>query len=276
MAGRPAGSGGPSCAHVCRSSSVSLALVSAPALRGQITDNPIPAPVEKRGLAVEIRDVVRLPDTRGLRPLDQDVSPAGWARPNYVRDLPDGRRFVNDSRGRLYLIGAQQPAVDLRRRGGGVSQRGLQPPGERLQRLHVPPRVREERPVLQRARRARARQPGHAELHSAGLHDRATSRTTTSSPSGTPPTRRRPPSPARGASCCASPTSSRTSRTPTATSSSTPPRSPGRPITACSTPAAAISASATAADRTPTTRARRSASTRSSAPSCASTRAARR
>jgi hypothetical protein len=82
-----------------------LALVSVPALRGQITDNPISAPVEKRGLMVEIKDVVRLPDTRGLRPLDQDVSPAGWARPNYVRDLPDGRRFVNDSRGRLYLVG---------------------------------------------------------------------------------------------------------------------------------------------------------------------------
>jgi len=80
-------------------------LVSAAVLRGQITENPIAAPIEKKGLAVEIRDVVRLPDTRGLRPLDQDVSPAGWARPNYVRDLPDGRRFVNDSRGRLYLIG---------------------------------------------------------------------------------------------------------------------------------------------------------------------------
>jgi hypothetical protein len=83
-----------------------LALLSAPALLGQITENPISAPIEKRGLAVEIRDLVRLPDTRGLRPLDQDVSPAGWARPNYVRDLPDGRRFVNDSRGRLYLVGA--------------------------------------------------------------------------------------------------------------------------------------------------------------------------
>jgi hypothetical protein len=83
-----------------------LALSSAVSMRGQITDNPLPAPVEKRGLTVEVRDVVRLPDTRGLRPLDQDVSPAGWARPNYVRDLPDGRRFVNDSRGRLYLIGA--------------------------------------------------------------------------------------------------------------------------------------------------------------------------
>src|SRR3954467_4721170 len=37
---------------------------------------------------------------------DRDVSPAGWARVSYVRDLPDGRRFVNDSRGFLYLIGS--------------------------------------------------------------------------------------------------------------------------------------------------------------------------
>ncbi len=80
-----------------------MTLVAAGAFHAQIA-NPIQAPVEKRGLPVEIRDVVRLPDTRGLRPLDQDVSPAGWARINFVRDLPDGRRFVNDSRGLLYLI----------------------------------------------------------------------------------------------------------------------------------------------------------------------------
>src|SRR5678816_3552025 len=73
-------------------------------LLGQITSNPLPAPIEKRGLAVQIKDLVRLPDTRGLRPLDQDVSPAGWARISFVRDLPDGRRFANDSRGFLYLL----------------------------------------------------------------------------------------------------------------------------------------------------------------------------
>jgi hypothetical protein len=73
---------------------------------------PIPAHVEKRGLMVEIRDVARLPDTRGLRPADQDVNPAGTARVSYVRDLPDGRRFVNDSRGFLYLLDRDnQPAV---------------------------------------------------------------------------------------------------------------------------------------------------------------------
>src|SRR5712675_3144117 len=77
-----------------------------------ITSNPIPAPITKHGLTVEIRDVVRLPDTRGLRPADQDVVPAGWARVSFVRDLADGRRFANDSRGFLYLIDANnQPHV---------------------------------------------------------------------------------------------------------------------------------------------------------------------
>src|SRR5262245_21512529 len=79
-------------------------LCAASVIQAQITNNPLPAPIVKRGLAVEIKDLVRLPDTRGIRPTDQDVSPSGWARVSYVRDLPDGRRFVNDSRGFLYLI----------------------------------------------------------------------------------------------------------------------------------------------------------------------------
>jgi glucose/sorbosone dehydrogenase len=86
-------------------------LWAADSIRAQITD-PLPAPVEKRGLTVQIKDVVRLPDTRGMRPLEQDVNPAGWARVSFVRDLPDGRRFVNDSRGLLYLLDRNdQPSV---------------------------------------------------------------------------------------------------------------------------------------------------------------------
>ena len=89
-----------------------LAAGAARAIQAQIASNPIPARIVKRGLAVEIKDLLRLPDTRGTRPLDQDVSPAGWARVSYVRDLPDGRRFVNDSRGFLYLIGSNnEPRV---------------------------------------------------------------------------------------------------------------------------------------------------------------------
>jgi hypothetical protein len=89
-----------------------LAICTAGASDAQITSNPIPAPIEKRGLAVEVKDLVRLPDTRPLRPADQDVSPSGWARVSYVRDLPDGRRFANDSRGFLYLLDSNnQPHV---------------------------------------------------------------------------------------------------------------------------------------------------------------------
>src|SRR6187401_3020144 len=89
-----------------------LTIGSGISLFGQITSNPLPAPIQKGTLAVQIRDLVRLPDTRGVRPLDQDVSPAGWARVSFVRDSRDGRRFANDSRGFLYLIDANnQPHV---------------------------------------------------------------------------------------------------------------------------------------------------------------------
>jgi hypothetical protein len=92
---------------------VLLAVVAAQSTHGQITSNPIPAPIEKRGLRVQIRDVVRLPDTRAMHPGD-DTNPAGWARISFIRDLPDGRRFVNDSRGLLYLLDSNnRPSVYL-------------------------------------------------------------------------------------------------------------------------------------------------------------------
>src|SRR5262245_18855701 len=89
-------------------------LVVRPAIAADepITNNPIPEPIVKRGIAVEVRDVARLPDTRELRPADQDVAPNAWARVSFVRDLPDGRRFANDSRGLLYRIDSNnQPHV---------------------------------------------------------------------------------------------------------------------------------------------------------------------
>src|SRR3954470_24848864 len=89
-----------------------LALWAVAGIDAQITSNPIPAPIVKRGSAAEVKTLVRLPDTRGMLSADRDVVPAGWARPSYVRDLPDGRRFVNDSRGFLYLLDRNnQPSV---------------------------------------------------------------------------------------------------------------------------------------------------------------------
>ncbi|OFV99500.1 MAG: hypothetical protein A3H28_08645 [Acidobacteria bacterium RIFCSPLOWO2_02_FULL_61_28] len=80
-----------------------LAFGAAGLLHAQVS-NPIADPVVKRGLTVQIKEIARLPDTRGLRPADQEVVPAGWARVSYVRDIADGRRFANDSRGFLYLL----------------------------------------------------------------------------------------------------------------------------------------------------------------------------
>ena len=89
-----------------------LAVSAAGVIYAQITANPISAPVEKGGLMIEIKDVVRLPETRGRRPPEQDVVPSGWARVSYIRDSPDSRRFVNDSRGFLYLLDRNnQPSV---------------------------------------------------------------------------------------------------------------------------------------------------------------------
>jgi hypothetical protein len=89
--------------------------IAACALRmvaAQTIANPVPAPITKRGLQVEIKDLTRLPDTRKMRAVELDVTPSGWARISYVRDLPDGRRFVNDSRGVLYLLDKNhQPQV---------------------------------------------------------------------------------------------------------------------------------------------------------------------
>lgn len=89
-----------------------LAVGTVRAADAPIMKNPISGPIVKRGIAVEIKDLTWLPDTRSLRPADQDIAPDAWARVNFVRDLPDGRRFANDSRGLLYLIDANhQPRV---------------------------------------------------------------------------------------------------------------------------------------------------------------------
>ena len=240
-----------------------LAIWAVSAIDAQITSNPIPAPIAKRGLAVEIKDLVRLPDTRGIRPADQDVSPAGWARVSYVRDLPDGRRFANDSRGFLYLIDSNnQPQVYA-----NVAAVFPNAVYNRLESGFIGVRlssgVRAKRLVLHGACRARSGQSQDARLHPARVHREG----------------RDLPQHHHGVACdepggerfrrnetrtlCARLTLSQTSRIRWARLSSTRRRSPAIRTTDCFTPAAAITDSATAADRTRTPPARRSASTRS-------------
>jgi glucose/sorbosone dehydrogenase len=99
--------------RIVTATAMAAMLGAAHPLISQVTD-PIPTPIPKRGLRVEIRDVARLPDTHNLRAASEDTAPGAWARVSFVRDLPDGRRFANDSRGRLYLIDrSNQPALYL-------------------------------------------------------------------------------------------------------------------------------------------------------------------
>lgn len=79
------------------------ALVFSGTGHAQVAD-PIPQPIEKSGLVVRVTDFARLPRTSGLRNASGDVAPDAWARVSFVRDLPDGRRFANDSRGFLYVL----------------------------------------------------------------------------------------------------------------------------------------------------------------------------
>jgi hypothetical protein len=87
-------------------------LVFSPAhkLTAQVT-NPVTAPIEKLGLTVRIQDVAQLPHTGNLRPAIEDKDPKTWARVSFVFDIPDGRRFANDSRGLLYLIDGSESSL---------------------------------------------------------------------------------------------------------------------------------------------------------------------
>ena len=76
---------------------------------------------------VEIRDVVRLPQTRGMRPIEQDVNPSGWARVP-VRARPPRWTSVRERLPWILLPARQeQPAIRLRERRRSVSVRDVQP-----------------------------------------------------------------------------------------------------------------------------------------------------
>ena len=68
-----------------------LALAAVSLAQAPITSNPLPEPIVKKGLAAEVKDVVRLPDTRETRSADQDVSAGNYARVSYVKDWNDRR-----------------------------------------------------------------------------------------------------------------------------------------------------------------------------------------
>src|SRR6187549_90082 len=78
----------------------------------QVT-NPIPTPVVKGSVRIQINNLVQMPATAATlgKP---DNSPSARARINFLRESPDGRLFVNDLRGQLYTLDANnQPQLYL-------------------------------------------------------------------------------------------------------------------------------------------------------------------
>jgi hypothetical protein len=101
---------------------VSAALLQHPAPSRAQLNNPIPQPITKQGLRVEIHDLVQMPSTQGTLGGKGDHSPGARARINFLEQSPDGRRFTNDLRGQLYTLDANhQPQlyVDLDAANGG-------------------------------------------------------------------------------------------------------------------------------------------------------------
>ena len=82
--------------------SLTAGLLASGSLYAQVA-NPIPEPVTMQGLEVRIEKLTRLPRTSALDPSIGRAA-VGWAKPSYVRDIADGRRFTNDSRGFLYQL----------------------------------------------------------------------------------------------------------------------------------------------------------------------------
>jgi hypothetical protein len=78
-------------------------LTIASAVYGQLS-NPIPAPITKQGLRIQLEDVVQFPNSLSTLGSKPDQISSSHARINFFREAPDGRMFVNDLRGQLYCL----------------------------------------------------------------------------------------------------------------------------------------------------------------------------
>ena len=83
--------------------SVLILLGYVAAAKAQLS-NPIPTPITKQGLRVQLEDVVQFPNSLSTLGSKPDHIPSSRARINFFREAPDGRMFVNDLRGQLYRL----------------------------------------------------------------------------------------------------------------------------------------------------------------------------
>src|SRR6187549_317914 len=90
---------------------------------GQLVTNPVPAPIITGSVRVRIDNVVQMPSTTSSLGSKPDNSPGARSRINFLRESPDGRLFVNDLRGQLYTLDANNqphPYLDIDSANGGA------------------------------------------------------------------------------------------------------------------------------------------------------------
>ena len=143
-----------------------LSILSAGAGDAPITSNPIPEPILKHGLAVQVQDLLRLPDTRGIRAAEKDVAPDAWGacelRARSPRWPPFRQRLA-----RVFILDRfDQSASCLCRCRHSVSLRYLYAPRKWLYRLRVSSRFRKEWSLLHSAQRDWAGESENARFHS--------------------------------------------------------------------------------------------------------------
>jgi hypothetical protein len=91
-----------------------VCLLLASTASAQLVTNPIPTPIVKGSVRIRINNLVQMPATLSLNGAKPDNSPSARSRINFLRESPDGRLFVNDLRGQLYTLDANnQPHLYL-------------------------------------------------------------------------------------------------------------------------------------------------------------------
>src|SRR3954447_10183299 len=100
-----------------------VCLLSASTASAQLVTNPIPAPIVKGSVRIRINNLVQMPATLALNGAKPDNSSSARARINFLRESPDGRLFVNDLRGQLYTLDANNQShlyLDIDTANGGA------------------------------------------------------------------------------------------------------------------------------------------------------------
>src|SRR3989304_8032 len=83
---------------------LAIAAIGWPTAAEAPVSKPIPQPIVKVNLRFQIDNLVQMPASNGSLGGKSDHTPSARTRINFLRESPDGRVWVNDLRGQLYVL----------------------------------------------------------------------------------------------------------------------------------------------------------------------------